>query len=214
MNKTQENIILEHFSNFNLDKKDIDFVLEKTQLKSFSKNTILYQEKNSCFGHIILAKGSIRAYIISENGKEITIFSLKENESCIISASCLIGSFSFDIILEAQKNTEILVLPSEFYDTLSQKYQSISQYTLEILSSRFSEVINVLEQAIFTPLVKRVQDFLEQNHKNNKLKCTHEKIANHLGSAREAISRVLKDMEKKGEIKLKRGEIILLKNSF
>lgn len=213
MNKTQENIILEHFSNFNLEQKDIDMIIKKTYIKNFNENKILYQ-KDSCFGHIILTKGAIRAYIISENGKEITIFSLKENQSCIISASCLIGSFSFEIILEAQKDTEILVLPSEFYNTLNEKYQSISRYTMQILSSRFAEVINVLEQAIFTPLVTRVQDFLKQNQHSGVLNCTHEQIANHLGSAREAISRVLKDMEKKGEIKLKRGKIVLLKDSF
>ncbi|ECW8954513.1 Crp/Fnr family transcriptional regulator [Campylobacter lari] len=120
------------------------------------------------------------------------------------------GGISYDVFIQSTQNTSIAIIPSSIFQILKEKYPKINNCVLSFITKRFNTLIKILEQALFMPLSSRICDFLKENTSNNTLKITHEALANHLGSAREAISRILKELEKEGKIKLERSKIILI----
>lgn len=186
-------------------------LVKYSKLITYKKGDILYQGSKTCIGLIIVVKGSLRAYLSSDNGKQVTLYKLYENDICLFSASCIMKDINFDINLECEEDLEAIIIPPEKYEFILQDSTIISNYVGKILSSRFSDTIWVLEQFVFHSLDKRLANYLlEQKLKNNVLTITHEKIANELGSAREVISRMLKYFENEKIIKLNRNNITLL----
>ncbi|WP_038815404.1 Crp/Fnr family transcriptional regulator [Campylobacter jejuni] len=200
-------ILTEYFKDYKLDDKDFNDLIDYSYFKEFDKNKIL----ENCLGFVIVLEGGFRAFILSQNAKEITIFKLKKNEECVICSHCIFEKLSYNLILESFEKTKILVVPAKIYSKLKDKYPILANYTLELISKRFNSLINVLEQALFTPLHQRIKIFLKENAKNGKISFSHEEIASHLGSTREVISRILKSMQKEGLIKQNRKEIELIK---
>ncbi|MBE3606928.1 Crp/Fnr family transcriptional regulator [Campylobacter sp. RM13119] len=195
-------------SKFEISDAHKQLVMEKSLIKTFKKDEIIYT-KDGCKGFIVVKSGNIRAYIASSNFKEITVFSLKDNESCVLCSSCVKKNFEIEINLQVYEDTEVVLIPIDSYKILRDIYPEIMSFTLNLISTRFASVITVMEQALFLPLVERIKNFLEQNSTDSSIKITHEQLANHIGSAREAVSRVLKEMEKEGQIEQKRGVITL-----
>ncbi|EAJ0362392.1 Crp/Fnr family transcriptional regulator [Campylobacter coli] len=204
----KEKILKEYFKNYNLENKDFEAMVEKSYFKEFDKNTIL----DDCLGFVIVLKGGFRAFILGQNAKEITVFKLKQNEECVICSYCIFETISYNLTLESFEDTQILIVPVKIYSQLKDKYPLIANYTLNLIAKRFNSLINILEQALFTPLHHRVKMFLKENAKEGKITFTHEEIALHLGSTREVISRILKTMQKEGFIQQNRKEITLLKD--
>ncbi|HEB7621631.1 TPA: Crp/Fnr family transcriptional regulator [Campylobacter coli] len=204
----KEKILKEYFKNYNLENKDFEAMVEKSYFKEFDKNTIL----DDCLGFVIVLKGGFRAFILGQNAKEITVFKLKQNEECVICSHYIFETISYNLTLESFEDTQILIVPVKIYSQLKDKYPLIANYTLNLIAKRFNSLINILEQALFTPLHHRVKMFLKENAKEGKITFTHEEIALHLGSTREVISRILKTMQKEGFIQQNRKEITLLKD--
>lgn len=175
---------------------------------TYPKGKRIYVNQEVCEGVIYLLSGEIRVFTTSDNYKEITLFTLTPQEICILSASCVLPSFELDVTLIAQRDCQIALLPSKKAQKLAQENLAFAQKINEIINKRLSQTLQVLNSVAFTPLQQRIKDFLLQS-KQKELHITHEELANHLGSAREAISRVLKEMEQKGEIVLQRGKIII-----
>lgn len=200
----------EFIAKFRIDGADREKVLASTTAISLDKGQILYENSKACHGFIIVKSGALRAFVSSENLKEITIFTIKEGESCLVCAGCGIAAFNEDLNLEVLEDTSFLLIPRGLFDELRQRYIELSSYTAKLMAGRFNSIVTLLGNTLFTPLSDRVLAFLAQNSKENLIKITHEEIANHLGSAREVVSRVLKGMEKDGLIEQKRGVIKIL----
>lgn len=152
----------------------------------------------------------MRAYILSDEGREITLYRLFEMDICLFSASCMIESIQFDITIEAEKDSEILVIASDVYKELMEESAALSNYTNQIMASRFSEVMWLIEQVMWKSFDKRLADFLLEEivlENSNLLKITHEKIANHLGTAREVVTRMLRYFQSENLVKLTRGAV-------
>jgi len=181
--------------------------------KNYHKGTILHAGGADCVGLFLIRSGRIRAYIVTEEGKEITLFRLVEKELCIFSASCMLRNISFDIWISAETDVETLLIPSTVYSQISERNIAVANFTNEIMSSRMSDVMWILEQMLFMSFDKRLAHFLiEQSdlEKSDTLKITHEQIANHLGSAREVVTRMLKYFSEEEFILLKRGSIKII----
>lgn len=196
------------FAPLGLAQQDIEGIVQQAYFKSFAPNTLINQNEN-CLGFIYVLSGALRAYIMSENTKEITLFTLKENDYCLLCSHCALRSIHYDILLESSQNTEVLIVPHQLFSKLKDTYPALSNFTLALISKRLSQTIATLEQALFKPLVERIREFLYKNAQNNEIFISHEEIANHLGSSREVVSRILKEMEKRGEIKCAYKKIIL-----
>jgi len=132
---------------------------------------------------------------------------------CLFSASCIMRSIQFEITIEAEKDTEVWVIPVDLYQKMMTESAVVANYTTEVMSSRFSDVMWLIEQILWKSLDKRLSAFLIEEaliESSDTLKITHETIANHLGSHREVITRMLKYFQSEGMVRLSRGTIKLL----
>lgn len=193
---------------------DQNIYLQSAYTKSFPKNYRILKGEQ-CRGLVLILDGALRTFIVSPNGKEINLFVLKNSEFCILSATCILKNIHFDVCLEFIQTSNVLILPSKIFDELSLKYPIAKQFQTELIGERLSRVVSSLSSLAFESLEDRVLNFLrsvlrrEDSKDFKTLYITHEEIANALGSAREAVSRVLKELEKQGKLKTRRGIIEL-----
>lgn len=181
--------------------------------KQFAIGEAMHSNSEQCSGLFLIRKGQVRAYIVSESGKEITLYRLFERDVCLFSASCIMKNIAFDVYVEVEKETQAYLIPTAVFNKLSEESLPIQIFKNDLMSSRFTEVMWIMEQALFMSFDKRLANFLlEQSviEESNSLAITHEKIANHLGSAREVVTRMLKYFQSEGLVSLSRGNITLL----
>ena len=181
--------------------------------RQVKKGTILHNGSSDCSGLFLIQSGQLRAYILSDEGREITVYRLFDRDMCLLSASCMIHSIQFDIIIEAEKDTSLWLIPTETYKSLMEESASAANYTNELMASRFTDVMWLMEQIMWKSLDKRVASFLlgeSSIEKTSTLKITHETIANHLGTHREVITRMLRYFQNEGMVKLSRGPVVIL----
>ena len=176
----------------------------------FHPGMVVHSSSIDCTGILLIHSGQLRTYMISDSGKEVTLYRLFERDICLFSASCMMPSIQFDITIEAEKDTEAWLIPPSVYKSLMNESIAVANYTNELMASRFSDVMWMIEQVMWKSFDKRLADFLlEESTLENtlELKITHEKIANHLGTAREVVTRMLKHFQTEGLVKLSRGTI-------
>lgn len=196
--------------------------LQKNMLVSGTKNnlvpkghTIHYQEQG-CAGVILLLHGSLRTYITSEEGREITLYRLSDHDVCILSASCVLENIEFDVFVEAESDTEILQINSCVFSKVSSENVYAELFSYKLATLRFSDVMWAMQQILFTSFDKRLAAFLIEESDKSKsmtLLTTHEQIAKYLGSAREVVSRMLSYFAKEGYVTLSRGSITIKNKS-
>ena len=178
--------------------------------RSVSKGTVLHNGSVSCLGMLLILSGQLRSYIVSDEGREITLYRLFERDVCIFSASCVMQNIQFEVIIEAEKDSEILVLPPHIYKSLMEESAPMANFSNQIMASRFSEVMWLIEQIMWKSFDKRLAAFLVEEtllENTDILKITHEKIANHLGTAREVVTRMLRYFQSENLVRLSRGTI-------
>lgn len=176
--------------------------------REIKKGTVIHRGSLDCTGLLLVRSGQLRAYILSDEGREITIYRLIEMDVCLFSASCIMRNIQFDISIEAERDTQVWVIPADFYRELMEESAAVANYTNRLMSGRFSEVMWLMEQILWKRLDQRLADFLLQESAlegETVLPITHEKIANHLGSAREVVTRMLRYFQGEGLVKLSRG---------
>lgn len=175
--------------------------------------TVLHNGSADCVGLFVMRSGQLRAYILSDEGKEVTLYRLFERDVCLFSASCMLSSIQFDIVLEAERDSELWVIPVSLYQELMEHSVAVSNFTNELMATRFSEVMWLMDQILFKSFDARLAEFLLEESSiegSDELNITHEKIAHHLGTAREVVTRMLKYFQSEGMVALSRGGIRLL----
>lgn len=181
--------------------------------RQIKKGTIIHNGNMDCTGLLLVKSGQLRAYILSDEGREITIYRLFDRDMCLFSASCMMRSIQFDVTIEAEKDTELWIIPAKIYKSIMEESAPVANYTNELMASRFSDVMWLIEQIMWKSLDKRVASFLLEEssiEESDKLKLTHEAIANHLGTHREVITRMLRYFQSEGMVKLSRGTVMIL----
>lgn len=190
-----------------------NLLLHSMMFQTVKKGTPLHNGNMDCMGLLLIKSGQIRVYVLSEEGREITLYRLFDRDICLFSASCIMRSIQFDVTIEAEKDTEFWVIPTEIYHNLMTDSAAVANYTNELMASRFSEVMWLMEEVMWKSLDKRVADFLLQEasiEETSTLKITHEAIARHLGSHREVITRMLRYFQNEKIVKLSRGMVTIL----
>ena len=180
--------------------------------RSAEKGTTLHSGDTDCTGLLLVKSGQLRAYMLSEEGREITLYRLFDRDLCLFSASCMMRSIQFEVTIQAEKDTELWIIPAEVYKGIMEESAPVSNYTNELMASRFSEVMWLMEQIMWMRLDQRVAAFLLQESAiegSCELKITHETIANHLGTHREVITRMLRYLQSEGAVRLRRGSVEL-----
>ena len=166
-----------------------------------------------CSGVILVRSGSLRVYMMSENGKDITLYRLHKGDMCMLSASCVLEAITFDVFIDADEDSECCVIGGPAFAAVSQRNPCIKIFELETAVSRFSDVMWVMQQILFMSMDKRLAIFLsDESARTNSdvISLTHEQIARYIGSAREVVSRMLKYFANEGIVEVSRKGIKIL----
>lgn len=185
-------------------------ISESITSRKVPKGTVIHNGNLDCIGLLLIQTGQLRAFILSEEGREITIYRLFDMDLCLFSASCIMNSIQFEVVIEAEKDTDLWIIPPYIYKQIMEESAPVANYTNEIMAARFSEVMWLMEQVMWKSQDKRVAAFLLEEsaiENTNRLQITHETIANHLGTHREVITRMLRYLQSEKLIKLSRGVV-------
>ena len=196
-----------------LDEAHRERLRASVSFKKIEKETVLHNASMDCTALFLVKSGQLRAYMLSEEGREITLYRLFDRDLCLFSASCLMRSIQFEITIETEKDTELWVIPVRVYQKIMEESAPLANYTNEIMATRFTDVMWLIEQVMWKSLDKRLASFLieESAIEGSKiLKITHEGIANHIGSHREVITRMLKYFQTEGMVALTRGTVEII----
>lgn len=195
-----------------LSVKQQNILKQSAVKREVSKGVILRNYSSDCIGFIVVCTGQLRAFMLSKGGKEITLYRLFERDICLFSASCMIQNIQFNLTIEAEKDSVLWIVPSDIYKNLMESSLEVANYTNNIMGARFSEVMWLMEQIMWKSFDKRLAAFLLEEcvlESSDTLKITHERIANHLGTAREVVTRMLRYFQSENMVHLLRGQIQL-----
>ena len=184
-----------------------------SDFQSVKSGTILHDGSPDCLGMLLVRSGQLRAYILSDEGREVTICRFFEMDICLFSASCVMPNMQFDIFIEAEKDSELWIIPACLYKNLMEESLPIANYSHNLIANHFSEVMWLMEQIMWKSFDKRLARFLLEESRlegTTSLKITHEKIANHMGTAREVVTRMLRYFQSEGMVKLTRGTVNIM----
>lgn len=183
---------------------------------SYHKGANIHSTESECIGVLLIQSGEFRVYILSEDGREITLYRHSQGDICILSASCVLNSITFDVHIEAEVDTEAYLINIGTFSKLSSQNVYVENFAYKNTIERFSDVMWAMEQILFMSLDKRLAIFLsDEITKTNstELHITHEQIAKYIGSAREVVSRMLKVFQSQGILEQSRGSIHVLDKS-
>jgi CRP/FNR family transcriptional regulator len=187
-------------------------ILQGTIKFTHKKGDVVHEDRNTCTGLLMVTSGQLRVYIISESGKEITLYRLFERDVCVLSASCLIRNITFDVHVMAEKETTMLRIATDTYKEAGKTNNGVLDFTNELVSSRFSDVMWVVEQIVFMSFDKRLaMQLLELAaiNESDSFKITHDQLARDLGTAREVVTRMLSRFSEDKLVSLSRGGITI-----
>ena len=196
-----------------LTDREKEILKDNTIERTYTKGSIVFDNSSSCLGLLNVISGQVRAYLVSDEGKEVTIFKLEDNDLCVLSASCIIKQITFDTQLVANEDTKVLIVPSNIIEDLAYMNIELRCYLYEKALARFSDVMWNMQELLFKGLDSRVANYLINQYERTDstiIKVTHEEIANDINSAREAVTRILKLFVQDGLIKLQKGSIELI----
>ena len=182
------------------------------EFRKVSKGARIHDSSAECLGLVMVKSGQLRAYILSEDGREITIGRLFEYDVSLLSASCVMPDMNFNVMIEAEKDTELWSIPACLFKNLMEESIAVAGFANSLISNNFTELMWLMEQIMWKSFDKRLAEFLLEESRLEgcpELKVTHEKIAAHLGTAREVVTRMLRYFQSEGMVKLSRGAITL-----
>ena len=204
----------EHFPIWNKLTTDQQTRLsDLAQLREVKSGTVLHDGSASCLGLILVRSGQLRAYMLSGEGREVTICRFFDMDICLFSASCVMPNMQFDIFIEAEKDSEVWVVPACLYQNLMDESLAVANYSRNLITNHFSELMWLMEQIMWKSFDKRLASFLLEESAvegTDSLKITHEKIANHMGTAREVVARMLRYFQSEGMVRLNRGTVDII----
>lgn len=178
--------------------------------RRFAQGTILHNGANDCIGLLLVTSGQLRVFTVSSEGHEITLYRLFDRDLCLFSASCILRGVTFDVTVEAERDTEVLHIPSELYHRLMERSAPVANFTNELMAERFSDVMWLMDQILNHKLDTRLAALLLEERAlagSDTLNVTHEQLAAHLGSAREVVTRMLRYFQSEGLVRLGRGSL-------
>lgn len=198
-----------------ISEEDRDYICKNSLALTYPKGANVH-DGTGCSGIFFVRSGCLRIYMMSEEGKDITLYRLHSGDFCMLSASCVLQAITFDVLIDAEENSECYVIDGQAFSVVADKNPNIKIFSLETAVSRFSDVMWVMQQILFMSMDKRLAIFLLDESvrlNSDTIALTHEQIAKYMGSAREVVSRMLKYFSNEGIVEVSRkGVKILDKN--
>ena len=195
-----------------LTEDERELLRRSAVIRRYEKGVLIHSGGSECLGLLLVLSGEARTYLLSDEGREVTLFRLYEGELCVLSASCVISQITFDTQMTAQRETEVLILPAGIIASIRDQNLAVRCFLYELATKRFSDVMWAMQQILFKGLDQRLAAFLLEEYQrtgSDTIRMTHEQIAQHISSAREAVARMLKQFAEDGLVTLRRGAITL-----
>ena len=179
----------------------------------YAKGTRVHSPLESCVGILLLRSGQLRSYLLSEDGRDVTLYRLFGGEVCILSASCVMDAVNIDLYIDAEEDTEALCISAGIFRQLMQENVYVRCYAYQMTAERFSDTMWTMQQILFMSADRRLAIFLTDELAKTggaDLRMTHDQMAKYMGSAREVVSRMLKYFAQEGWVRLYRGGVQVL----
>ena len=197
----------------NLTDNEKILIENNSTIINYKKGDIIHSASENCIGMIFVKTGELRTYMMSEDGREITLYRLFNNDICTLSASCVLSAITFDVFIDANENSDIILINAHTINKLMKENIYVEAFVYRTTTEHFSDVMWAMEQILFMSFDKRLAIFLAETiakNNSNEIKMTHEQIAKQVGSAREVVSRMLKYFANDGIVELFRGGITII----
>ena len=194
------------------ERSTVEVILETAKLKKLRADDWMVDIGDPIVYMPLLLKGQLRILREDEEGHELLLYYIRPGETCAMSLTCCSGNAVSNVRAVAEEDTELLLLPIQIIDEWTTKYPSFKSFILKTYQKRFEELLNTIDGIAFHNLDDRLSQLLKQKSEKegSELKTTHQELANQLNSSREVISRLLKQMERKGKVQMGRNKITLL----
>ena len=194
------------------ERETVEAILEIGKLKKLRADDWMVDIGDPIVYMPLLLKGQLRILREDEEGHELLLYYIRPGETCAMSLTCCSGNAVSNVRAVAEEDSELLLLPIQIIDEWTTKYPSFKSFILKTYQHRFEELLNTIDSIAFHNLDDRLSQLLKQKSEKegSELKTTHQELANQLNSSREVISRLLKQMERKGKIQMGRNKITLL----
>lgn len=193
-----------------LEKELLKEIREKGVRKTFSANEPLLREGQFISSFPLIIRGMIRISRTSDDGNELLLYYLKENEVCAMSLTCCMAHLTSNVMAVAEIETEALMLPVSLLDKWMCEYPSWRQFVMQTFQSRFRELVETIDSIAFLKLDERLIKYFTDRYRksgNATFSATHQELALQLNTSREVVSRLLKKLEKDGKVELSRNFI-------
>ncbi len=188
----------------------LERIEQRGESRSVDSGSRLYWEGDACTHIAFVLQGEIRVFKTGESGREITLYEIGPGETCILNASCILSNQGYPAEAVTLSDVKILLLPAQVFQELVHSSPDFRTFVFSQLNDRLVTVFQLIDEIVFGNLDQRLCEYLVEKSEDNILQSTHQIIANDLGTSREVISRLLKDMEREGKLELKRNRVTLL----
>lgn len=193
-----------------LSKEEQNLLKQNTKEQKYPKGYNIHHGSEECAGLLYIKRGFLRAYILSEDGREITLYRLYEGDVCILSAACVLDAITFDVFVDTESPCEIYTVSAPILHDLAEKNIYVEAFNYRMAADRFSDVMWAMQQILFMGMDKRLAIFLVDESakcKSDEIHLTQEQIAKYMGTAREVVSRMVKYFVGEGIVESFRGGI-------
>lgn len=187
-----------------------DMLCRYTRPVHYAKGARVHSPLESCVGILLLRSGQLRAYLLSEDGRDVTLYRLFGGEVCILSASCVMDSVNIDLYIDAEEDTEAYCISAGVFRSLMQQNVEVRCFAYQMTAERFSDTMWTMQQILFMSADRRLAIFLADELAKiggDDVRLTQDQMAKYMGSAREVVSRLLKYFAGEGIVKLYRGGV-------
>lgn len=195
-----------------ISEEERRIICDNSVALSYPEGTTIH-DGTECSGMFFVRSGCLRVYIMSDEGKSVTLYRLHEGDMCMLAASCVLQTVTFDVFIDAEENCECYIVGGSAFERVSENNPDIKIFALETAVSRFSDVMWVMQQILFMSMDKRLAIFLWDEAArtgSDTITLTHEQIAKYIVSAREVVSRVLKYFSGEGIVEVSRKGVKIL----
>ena len=207
---TIEQELREHFPLFRQANDLLQDFVAAGRLIQLPAGHRIYWQGDACQGIVFLFSGQIRVFKCSETGREISLYEIVPGETCILNASCIIGRQGYPANAVTLADCSALLIPADLFRGLMARYEPLRVFIYSLLGQRLAEIMELVEEVAFRRMDDRLRDYLLEKSTDCLLRATHQTIANDLGTSREVVTRLLRDLEQRGEVSVSRNEIALL----
>ena len=196
-----------------LSDSEKQLVRQHSNIRRYGRGELIHGGGSDCLGQVMVLSGLTRTYVLSEEGREVTLFRLGEGDCCVLSASCVITQITFDTFMSAETDCELLIVSSGAFGLLTGANIYVRCFMYEQAIERFSDVMWAMQNVLFRCFDQRLAAFLlEESGRtgSNEIRMTHEQLAQNTSSAREVVARMLKRFASDGLVDVRRGVIRIL----